>query len=105
MPIRTIVVLAALTSLLSPVAATAPVADPPAGFTALFNGRDLAGWHGLPHTDPRELAKLSPEERAKKRAADEVEFRKHWRVENGELVNDGHGAYLRPTRTTATSSC
>ncbi len=98
MPIRTIVVLAALTSLLSPVAATAPVADPPAGFTALFNGRDLTGWHGLPHTDPRELAKLSPEERAKKRAADEAEFRKHWRVENGELVNDGQGPFATTDR-------
>jgi hypothetical protein len=98
MPIRTIVVLAALTSLLSPVAATAPVADPPAGFTALFNGRDLTGWHGLPETDPRELAKLSPEERAKKRTADEVEFRKHWRVENGELVNDGQGPFATTDR-------
>lgn len=98
MPIRTLVVLTALTSLLSPVAATAPVPDPPAGFTALFNGRDLTGWHGLPHTDPRELAKLSPDERAKKRAADEVEFRKHWRVENGELVNDGQGPFATTDR-------
>ena len=29
----------------------------------------------------------------------------HWTVENGELVNDGHGAYLTTTRTTATSNC
>lgn len=71
---------------------------PPAGFTAIFNGTDLAGWYGLPHTDPRELAKLSADERASKRAGDDVAFRKHWRVENGELVNDGDGPYATTER-------
>jgi hypothetical protein len=66
----------------------------PAGFKALFNGRDLAGWHGLGHFDPRQLAAMSEDERSKKHAADLEDARQHWRVEQGELVNDGHGVYL-----------
>jgi hypothetical protein len=87
-----------LVSLLVASAAAEAQSAPPAGFTALFNGRDLTGWYGLPHTDPRELAKLSVDERAKKRAADDAAFRKHWRVENGELVNDGDGPYATTDR-------
>lgn len=71
---------------------------PPAGFEALFNGKDLTGWHGMPHFDPRELAKLSPEERDKKIGEWTEEAKKHWRVENGELVNDGEGPYLTTDR-------
>ena len=40
------------------------------------------------------MEKLSPEERAKKIEAWTADAKKHWRVENGELVNDGNGAYL-----------
>ena len=63
---------------------------PPKGFTALFNGTDLTGWHGL---NPHSVAKLDGEkkEAALKKMRDE--FADHWRVENGELVNDGHGPY------------
>lgn len=68
--------------------------QPPAGFVALFNGKDLSGWHGMPHFDPRKLAAMSDEERAKQIAAWTEDAKKHWRVENGELVNDGRGAYL-----------
>ncbi|MEC5129088.1 family 16 glycoside hydrolase [Verrucomicrobiales bacterium BCK34] len=63
---------------------------PPEGFRALFNGKDLTGWYGL---NPHSVAKLEGE---KKEAALEkmrAEFADHWRVENGELVNDGHGPY------------
>lgn len=67
---------------------------PPAGFTALFNGQDLSGWHGLGTFDPRKLAAMSEEERAKKWADDMMEIKQHWKVENGEIVNDGKGAYL-----------
>jgi hypothetical protein len=67
---------------------------PPEGFTALFNAKDLAGWHGMGHFDPRKLWAMSAEERAAKRAADLEDVKKHWRVEDGELVNDGHGVYL-----------
>ena len=71
----------------------AAMVSPPPGFTALFNRRDLAGWYGLEHFDPRLLWAMSPEQRAQKLAANLPEFQKHWRVENGELVNDGEGPY------------
>jgi len=67
---------------------------PPDGFVALFNGKDLSGWHGLGHFDPRQLARMTPDERAKKLADDNADMQKHWRVENGEIVNDGHGVFL-----------
>lgn len=78
-------------------AAADPV--PPKGFTALFNGKDLTGWHGWAIHEkgtagPDALAKLSPEERKKKIEAWTADAKKHWSVEDGELVNDGHGAYL-----------
>jgi hypothetical protein len=60
----------------------------------LWNGTDLAGWHGQRHESPYTLAAMSPEQRAKLRAEDDASMRAHWRVENGELVNDGDGAYL-----------
>ncbi|MBP8259694.1 MAG: DUF1080 domain-containing protein [Verrucomicrobia bacterium] len=83
---------------LSPAAVGGAEAEPPPGFVALFNGRDLEGWHGLGHFDPRKLQAMNAEERARKRAADLEDFRKHWRVENGELVNDGNGVYATTDR-------
>jgi Domain of Unknown Function (DUF1080) len=68
--------------------------DAPKGFTALFNGKDLAGWHGMPHFNPYDLAKMPEEARKaqlKEWTADAV---KHWSVANNELINDGNGAYL-----------
>jgi hypothetical protein len=67
--------------------------SPPPRFTALFNGKDFTGWHGMPQLDPRKLSAMSDEERQKKLAEWNDEFKKHWRVENGELVNDGKGPY------------
>ena len=58
----------------------------PPGFKALFNGKDLSGWHGLGHFDPRQLAAMSEEERNQKRAADLEDLGKHWRVEQGESL-------------------
>ena len=83
---------------LVPTRAGSPLADPPAGFTALFNGRDTTGWYGLPQIDPAKLAAMRADERAQKRAVDDVEFRKHWRVESGELVNDGSGPFATTDR-------
>jgi Domain of Unknown Function (DUF1080) len=65
---------------------------PPKGFTPLFNGSDLKGWHGMPHYSPYDLDKLAD-------AAPQIvkwteDAFKHWKVEGGELVNDGNGAYL-----------
>lgn len=69
-------------------------AQQPNSVTPLWNGKDLAGWHGQRHESPYKLAAMSSEERAKLRAEDEASMRAHWRVDNGELVNDGDGAYL-----------
>ncbi|MBS0265942.1 MAG: DUF1080 domain-containing protein, partial [Planctomycetes bacterium] len=73
-------------------AADAPKA--PEGFTVLFNGKDFTGWHGLGHFDIRNFEKMSEQERADKRAADMKDLEAHWKVENGELVNDGKGVYM-----------
>jgi hypothetical protein len=74
--------------------ASAAEVNPPSGFKALFNGKDLTGWHGMGHYDPRKLFAMSEEERAKFRESNMEDVRKHWTVENGELVNDGEGVYL-----------
>src|SRR5262245_3904421 len=85
-------------ALLLLAATSARAADPPKGFHAIFNGTELSGWHGWAIHEkgagPYDMAKLSPEERERKLAAWTDDAKKHWRVENGELVNDGHGAYL-----------
>ncbi|MBL9078450.1 MAG: DUF1080 domain-containing protein [Planctomycetes bacterium] len=60
----------------------------------LWNGRDLAGWHGQRHFDPYKLAAMTPDKRAAMRAEDDATMRQHWRVDGAELVNDGDGAYL-----------
>jgi len=65
----------------------------PAGATAIFNGKNFEGWHGMSHFSPYDLQAMSKEERAAKRATDMEDLKKHWTVENGELVNDGHGVY------------
>jgi len=63
---------------------------PPEGFRAIFNGRDLSGWYGL---NPHSAASLSGEAKDANLKAQREEFPKNWTVENGELVNDGHGPY------------
>ncbi len=87
-------ILSSLTLLLSsPVArllAQQNSSNPPSGFTALFNGKDLEGWHGRPHLDPRKWAETS-EEKKQEWLAD---MRTHWTVSDGVLVNDGHGVFL-----------
>ncbi|MFO1095685.1 MAG: family 16 glycoside hydrolase [Planctomycetaceae bacterium] len=75
-------------------AAPTDSSKPPDGFRAIFNSKDLTGWHGMPHFDPRELAKLEPDARKAKIDEWTADAKQHWSVDNGELVNDGHGAYL-----------
>ena len=71
-------------------AATADEFIPPKGFRAIFDGRDLAGWYG---SDPHKNGKLSGEELLKSLSEQRDDFSKHWRVENGELINSGSGPY------------
>ena len=81
-----------------PLARAADDPKPPPGFTAVFSGKDLAGWHGWDihkkGAGPLDFAKLPAEERQKRVADWTEDAKKHWSVENGDLVNDGKGAYL-----------
>jgi hypothetical protein len=72
------------------VPARAEDPKPPAGFKAIFNGRDLTGWHGL---NPHNVVKLEGEKKEANLKQQREEFSKHWTVENGELVNGGKGPY------------
>ncbi|MBK9138760.1 MAG: DUF1080 domain-containing protein [Verrucomicrobia bacterium] len=75
---------------------TAPAAElnqPPPGFVALFNGRDLTGWRGGDTYDHRKLLALPEAERAAQIQKWTDSMKAHWSVEDGELVNDGQGAY------------
>ena len=83
-----------LLALLAATPAAAADVKPPAGFRALFNGKDLTGWFGL---NPHSLAKLQGEKKSAKVAQERADFAKHWRVENGELVNAGTGPYANTT--------
>ncbi|MDF1858990.1 MAG: DUF1080 domain-containing protein [Verrucomicrobiales bacterium] len=62
--------------------------------TKIFNGKNLDGWHGNnPHTTSR--AKEGPE---KSLETQQAEFLEHWSVDEGALVNDGHGPYATTDR-------
>ncbi|MEM9657144.1 MAG: DUF1080 domain-containing protein, partial [Planctomycetota bacterium] len=76
-----------------PLSSLAEVAVPN-GFEPIFNGRDLSGWYGMRDVKPTALAKMTDDELAELRASTEGDVAAHWTVENGELVNDGHGVYL-----------
>jgi hypothetical protein len=75
---------------LMPVSLRADIPKPPEGFRVLFNGTDLDGWHGL---NPHNVAKLTGDQKDENLANQRAEFSKNWNVDNGELVNDGHGPY------------
>jgi len=91
------IVLALAVVAAAPARAQSPAAAP-AGFTALFNGTDLAGWRGRPHFDPRKEAEGTPEERATRQGEWNADMAAHWKVENGVIVNDGKGVYLTTAR-------
>jgi len=60
-----------------------PLNQPPEGFTALFNGKDLTGWKGLlkgPYDNPIKRAALSPEERKELQNEADENMRAHWSV-------------------------
>ena len=67
--------------------------NPPERFRPLFNGKDLSGWYG---DNPHQSRKVGDRQAAIKDQQDD--FKKHWTVENGELVNDGKGPYATTVR-------
>ena len=85
---------ALLTALVCAVSlARAGTVTPPAGFIALFNGRDLTGWRGGDTFDHRKYLALPADQRAEQDAKWTADMQAHWRVEGDELVNDGHGKF------------
>lgn len=84
--------------LLALLSALSSAATTPRGFEPLFNGRDLRGWRGGTALDPRELQAMPAAEKYELLAQWTRELvgsgQPHWRVESGELINDGRGTYL-----------
>lgn len=87
--------LAMVAAVVSIASQTAQAADntPPAGFVALFNGQDLAGWKGLV-ADPKKRAAMTKEELATAQTTADQKMREHWKVDGGLLVYDGKGDSL-----------
>lgn len=72
---------------------------PPAGFTALFNGKDLTGWKGVTRAEkfdnPLVRQKATPEKRTEIQAKADEEMRASWHVrDGGTLAFDGKGYSL-----------
>ncbi len=81
--------LVALALLASTLAASASEKE----WTPLFNGKDLTGWKGLV-ANPVKRAQMTPEQLAAEQVKAEENVKKHWKVENGEIVTTGHGNNL-----------
>jgi hypothetical protein len=67
---------------------------PPNGFSPLFNGKDLDGWWGLKTEDPEKWLSLPVDLFKVKWENSQKDIKKHWRVEDGILINDGNGLFL-----------
>ena len=82
---------------------------PPLGFTALFNGKDLANWQALVEVPedakakksrsiPLWLVELDPAEREQKQKKGNAEILPHWTVKDGVLNYDGKGNSLQTVK-------
>ncbi|MHC4209183.1 MAG: 3-keto-disaccharide hydrolase, partial [Planctomycetota bacterium] len=67
--------------------------QPPPGFDALFNGRNLDGWCGFTGDFPAR-AEMSEAQRATSQAAANERMQAHWHVEEGHLAFDSQGKSL-----------
>ncbi|MGD8499133.1 MAG: DUF1080 domain-containing protein, partial [Phycisphaerales bacterium] len=71
--------------------------EPPEGFVALFNGKDLTGWKGLlkgPYDNPIKRATLDRDKLEELQQEADENMRAHWKVVDGVLVFDGKGRSL-----------
>jgi hypothetical protein len=102
---RTTLVMLAAAAALGMSVAVARAADekagpndnkPPQGFTALFNGKDLANWQGL--IDLKARAAIKPEELAAKQKEANDKILPHWSVKDGILIYDGKGNSLQTAK-------
>lgn len=89
---------ALLTSMTALAASALAQTQPPQGFTALFNGKDLDGWRGGDTADYRALLAMPEDKRNETVKKWTDDMLKHWKVEGGDLLNDGHGKYATTTK-------
>ena len=61
---------------------------PPKDFTAMFDGKSLAGWKGLVE-DPKRRATMTPTELANAQVVADKLMRADWKIEGGALVYRG----------------
>jgi hypothetical protein len=66
---------------------------PPAGFKALFNGKDLSGWQGL--VEIKERSQHTPAELERMQKEANEKYLPHWQVTDGILTYDGKGQSLQ----------
>ncbi|NQZ60276.1 MAG: DUF1080 domain-containing protein [Lentisphaeraceae bacterium] len=66
----------------------------PKGFKALFNGNDLSGWWGVKTEDPVKYMEMDKALFKAKKEKSLRNIKANWKIENGELVNNGRGLYL-----------
>ena len=74
-----------------------PLNTPPAGFVALFNGKDLNGWRGRkPNFNPAVERQFTPVERTALQNIWNADRDLHWKVDvaKGEIVSDGSEPHL-----------
>ncbi len=74
------------------------LAQAPAGFTSLFNGKDLSGWRGCSReekfNDPFARREMKPDKVKELQAKADVLMKEHWHVRDGVLFFDGlEGGY------------
>ncbi|MBQ6341311.1 MAG: DUF1080 domain-containing protein [Kiritimatiellae bacterium] len=74
------------------------LAQTPAGFTSLFNGKDLSGWRGCTReekfNDPFARREMKPEKVKELQAKADALMKAHWHVRDGALFFDGlEGGY------------
>ena len=90
-PLLLVAALVALPGKTADLAAQMP--NPPAGFVALFNGKDLTGWKGLVG-NPRTRPMMTPEALAQAEEKADAQMREHWSVQDGVLTYTGKGNSL-----------
>jgi hypothetical protein len=70
--------------------------EPPKGFTALFNGKNLDGWQIA--VDMNERKKFDKEKLAQLVKERNEKHLKHWKVEKGVIAYDGKGMSLQTAK-------
>ena len=63
-------------------------------FQSIFNEKNLDGWYAIKTYDPRSLSNIGDAAKAKRIADAKSTTNEFWRVENGEIINDGKGPFL-----------